>query len=203
MPFFVVVAFQARPGRVDTLLSAIRSDLAASASRSPSRRFARVYQHHSDATRLFAIEEWQQQADFDRYTNSVAYADAVIECTSAPRADALERLQHYRHMPHAPAFLSCATVTAPADRASDVEDFICDRQRRDALTADGLVLRAVYRVAGSPGRLLVLHGWRNLEDLQVFAETFDRSVASALTPLGATLEQFTGLIAAEYSWLAS
>ena len=80
----------------------------------------------------------------------------------------MERLQHYRHLPHSPAALACTAISAPAERAGAVEAYICDDERRDALVAAGLVLRAVYRVAGSADRLLVLHGWRSMEHLEQY-----------------------------------
>jgi hypothetical protein len=106
-------------------------------------------------------------------------------------------------MPHLPAALLCVTVTGPADRADEVEDVICDRQRREVLLAEGLVLRAVYRVPARPGRLLILHGWRGHDDLLDYLATHEHSLAATLAPIGAQVRQFTGEIAAEFSWLAS
>jgi quinol monooxygenase YgiN len=201
MPFFVAVHYEAWPDRLPSLLDVIRGDFAASASSQPGRRFARLFQHLDDPSRLLAMEEWQNQAEFDRHADGSAYADALAACGPAPVADALERLQHYRHMPHSPSALACVTLAAPEDRAPEVERFICDVQRREALVAAGLVLRAVYRVVGAPGRLLVLHGWRTLDDLDRYYATSARGLAEMLEANGATSEQFTGQMAAEFSWL--
>jgi hypothetical protein len=106
-------------------------------------------------------------------------------------------------MPHSPSALACTTLSTPLDRADEVESFICDDERRDALVAAGLVLRAVYRVDGRPGRLLVLHGWRSLDNLERYFETSAHSLAEMATSAGASIDQFAGQIAAEFSWLES
>jgi hypothetical protein len=201
MPFFVVVQYQARPDRVDDLPALIRRDLAVSATAYPARRFVRVFQHVQEPTRLLGIEEWQQEDDFRRRADAPIYAEVLAACTVPPQASALERLQHYRHMPHQPTALACATISAPPDRADDVERFICDEQRRDALVADGLVLRAVYRLDGVAGRLLVLHGWRTRADLLAYDATGERTMGDVLGQADATVAVFSGEIVAQYSWL--
>ena len=147
------------------------------------------------------MEEWQSPIDFERHQASPAYVGAIGASGPAPRVDALERLQHYRHMPHSPAALACTAISAPASQAGEIEAFICDDERRDALVAGGLVLRAVYRVVGSADRLLVLHGWRSMEHLERYLGGSAVATAATLAARGATLDQFAGQIAAEYSWL--
>jgi quinol monooxygenase YgiN len=203
MPFFVAIHYEASPDRLDSLVEAIRNDFAASPTLQPGRRFARLFQHLQDPARLLAMEEWQSQPDFERHLQDAAYADALASCGPTLRADALERLQHYRHMPHLPSALSCITLSTSLDRAADVEGFICDDERRDALVAAGLVLRAVYRVVGSPGRLLVLHGWRSFDDLERYLATSEHSLAELLETTDASIERFTGQMAAQFSWLES
>jgi quinol monooxygenase YgiN len=201
MPFFVMVQYQAQPSRSDDLLALIRHDLAVSTTAYPARRFARVFRHVHEPTRLLGIEEWQHDDDFHRHAEAPAYAEVIAACCVQPRASALERLQHYRHMPHQPTALACATISAPPDRADEVERFICDEQRRDALVADGLVLRAVYRLDGVAGQLLVLHGWRTRSDLLAYDATGERTMVEMLEQAGATIDVFSGEIVAQYSWL--
>jgi quinol monooxygenase YgiN len=201
MPFFVVVQYRARPDRVDDLLSLIRHDLATSATAYPGRRFARIFQHVQEPTRLLEIEEWQQADDFRRHVEAPNRTELLGACAVPPRTSALERLQHYRHMPHQPTALSCAIISAAPDHADDIERFICDEQRREALVADGLVLRAVYRLDGVAGQLLVLHAWRTRADLDAYDATGERMHVGVLAHAGATTELFTGEIVAQYSWL--
>jgi quinol monooxygenase YgiN len=201
MPYFVVVQYQAWPGQVEALLTVIRHDFEVSAARYPGRRFARVFRHDLQPERLLAMEEWQQQADFEQHAGLPEYADALARYGPSPRPGTLARLQHYRHMSHVPAALACAIVSAPADRAQEVESFICDEQRREALVAEGLVLRAVYRIVDAPGTLLVLHGWRTADDLDAYFATGEHDLAATLQRSGADVEQFTGQIAAQFSWL--
>src|SRR4051812_22210307 len=123
MPFIVAVHYEARPDRVEALLALIRNDFALSASQQPSRRFARLFQRRHEAWRMLAVEEWQAQVDFERHAAVPDYAEALASCGSPPRLDALERLQHYRHLPHPLTALSYATITVPLDRAGDAESF--------------------------------------------------------------------------------
>jgi quinol monooxygenase YgiN len=203
MPYFVAVQYQARPDRLDDLLALIRRDLAVSTAAYPGRRFARVFRQDGDRSRLLGIEEWQQERDFQRHAKTPAYAEALTGCSEPPTVSTLERLQHYRHMPHQPTTLSCAILMAPPDRAEEVKRFICDEQSRDALVADGLVIRAVYRLNGETGRLLVLHGWRTRDDLLAFDATGERAATDVRAPTGTQFELFTGELVARYSWLAS
>ncbi|MFN8634166.1 MAG: antibiotic biosynthesis monooxygenase [Chloroflexota bacterium] len=201
MPCFVAIHHQARPNRLDDLLAALRNDFATSPTQQPGRKFARLFQHVRDPQRLLSMEEWQSQEEMERHAQFPSYANAVSEAGLPPRTELLERLQHYRHMPHRPTALACTTLDTPMQRAADVESFICDDERRDALVAAGLVIRAVYRVIGSPGRLLVLHGWRAMDDLERYFGTSARGLAEMLADTGASIDQFAGQVAAEFSWL--
>lgn len=201
MPFFVAIHHQVHPGRRALRVETVRNDLASSPVSHPGRKFARLFQHLHDETVLLAMEEWQSQAEFERHERAPAYVDALRASGPPPRVDVLERLQHYRHMPHSPAALACTAITPAPSRADEVESFICDEERRDALVAAGLVLRAVYRVVGSTGRLLVLHGWHSTEQLEGYLNDAAVATAATLAARGAALYQFAGQIAAEYSWL--
>jgi quinol monooxygenase YgiN len=201
MPYFVAVHSEAEPDHVDDLIGLIRHDFALSAAAHPSRRFARVFQHHQEPWRLLGIEEWQEQGEFEQHLGASDVAAALAACGAPPRASPLERLQHYRHMPHQPTALACTTIAAPTDRADEVERFICDDERRDALVAGGLAIRAVYRLDGRVGHLLVLHGWRTRADLDTYVASSGRSVITRLAEIGATVERFTGEMIAQYSWL--
>ena len=201
MPFFVAVHHQVHPGCREQRVEAVQADFADSPVSHPGRKFGRLFEHLTDDTRLLAMEEWQGPLDFERHQLSAAYVEAIRASGPAPRVDALERLQHYRHMPHAPTALACTAISSPARAAGDVEAYICDDERRDALVAGGLVLRAVYRVIGSADRLLVLHGWRSMEHLERYLTGSAVATAATLVARGATVDQFAGQMAAEYSWL--
>jgi quinol monooxygenase YgiN len=201
MPFFVAIYHQAFPGLRDRRAETIRTDYAASSATQPGRKFARLFEHLTDESQLMAFEEWQDQATFERHVRSPAYAEAIMASGPPPRPEQMARLQHYRHMPHRPAALACTAVSSPPDRAAEVETFICDEERRDALVAEGLVLRAVYRLVASPERLLVLHGWRSVEHLERYLTGTAMATAATLATHGATIDQFAGRVAAEFSWL--
>jgi quinol monooxygenase YgiN len=201
MPFFVMVRYEARPGRADDLLALIRDDFAASPAAQPGRRFARVFQALDEPAQLLAIEEWQDRAAYEQHAMTPAYVAALAAHGESAPADELERLQHYRHMPRPLTALSCAVLTIPPEQLERAERFVCDDERRDVLDASGLVLRAVYRIAGRPARLVVLHGWRTLDDLRAYTATSAYQMATSLASTGVLVEQFCGQVRAQYSWL--
>jgi quinol monooxygenase YgiN len=203
MPFFVAVHHTVHPGQRVHRIQAVRNDFAASTKSFPARRFARLFEHLHDRTRLLAFEEWHSKPEFEQHQSAPTYVQEIAESGPEPRHAALERLQHYRHLPHSPAALACTAISSPPERASEVERFICDDERRDALVAAGLALRAVYRTVGGESQLLVLHGWRTLELLEQYLADAAPAMAASLATYGATLDQFAGQIAAEYSWLES
>jgi len=201
MPFFVAVYHQVHPGRREQRVETIRGDFAASPISHPGRKFARLFQHLHDQSRLLAMEEWESRADFERHDRSSDFVESLEPSGPVPRVDVLERLQHYRHMPHTPVALACTAISSPADRAGEIEGFICDEERRAALVEAGLVLRAVYRVVGDVGRLLVLHGWQSVDHLERYLSESAPSTTSTLASRGAAFDQFAGEIVAEFSWL--
>jgi hypothetical protein len=70
-----------------------------------------------------------------------------------------------------------------------------------AIAAAGRELGALFGVLLCDPRLLVLHGWRSMDHLDGYLTGSAVATAASLAAHGATLDQFAGQIAAEYSWL--
>lgn len=200
MPFFVAIRHQARQHQRETLLAFIREDFAASA-RAARRKFARLFQHVERPDILMAFEEWQEREDFEAHLRSPGYREALDACGLPPQPMPLERLQYYRHMPRPPTALTCTLLASAPEDAATIEAYVCEHERQRSLAASGLVLRAVYRVSEPARQLVLLHGWQTIEDLTRYAATDEPAATRALVEAGATLDRFTGQIAAEYSWL--
>jgi hypothetical protein len=49
----------------------------------------------------------------------------------------------------------------------------------------------------------VLHGWRSLDDLERYFSSSAHGLTEMVTRTGASIEQFTGQMAAQFSWLES
>ena len=77
MPFFVAVHHQVRPGCREQRVETVRRNYTASPVLHPGRKFARLFEHLTDQTRLLAIEEWQSQTEFERHDCSPAYVGAL------------------------------------------------------------------------------------------------------------------------------
>jgi quinol monooxygenase YgiN len=177
---------------------AIRSDLSTAY---PGLKFARVFQHLTEPDDFLAFEEWETQAEYQRAREAPGWLESLAGYGPPPHADRLERLQMYRHLLHRPVALACVSLTTPLDRADAVEELICGDAQREVLVGAGLVIRAVYRVIGEPGRLLVLHGWRSVAHLEQFQQTVAEEILDALAAHGTVIEPFVGALAAEFSWL--
>lgn len=104
-------------------------------------------------------------------------------------------------MPHQPTALACTTIAARAEHADEVERFICDGERRDALVDGGPAIRAVDRLDGIVGDLLVLHGWRTCSHLESYRASSRRIIGVRLADVGTAVEPSTGEMIAQCSWL--
>jgi hypothetical protein len=59
----------------------------------------------------------------------------------------------------------------------------------------------VYRVGEDGGRLLVVHGWQSIEDLERFRAGDRPRYEARLREPGATIDRLTGAVAVQYSRL--
>lgn len=200
--FYVAIYRQARPDRVQHLLSAIRRSFAASRTVTPGRQAARVFQRLNEPTTLLSLAEWDSQATFEEYRASPAFRGTTEDIGPAPTLDYLRRLYLFERMNQRAAVMACATVTVSFDREHDVSDYLLGLAQQDMAARPGLVSREVYRRVqeeDATACFLVVHSWRALADLEQFrADTAARFEAN-LGRWGATVTRFTGEIAVEYS----
>jgi quinol monooxygenase YgiN len=197
VPFFVAIYQEAWPDYEQTLLAAIRDNFAARA-RYPGRRSARVFQRLNDPTRLLTIGEWENQAAYLSLRQSPDFEETVATCGPPPTIEYLERLHLFHRMSQRPAVVTCSTIDAPIERMAQVE--ACVRgPLHDPTMNPGLISSELYRPLGNPRRLVVVHSWRALADLERFRATDSPGLEHELTRLGGTVARFTGEIAAEFS----
>lgn len=198
MPFFVAIYQEAWPNRVQELLAAIRGSFDARGL-NPGRRNARVFQRLNEQTRLLAVAEWESQAAYESLRQSPDFVRITATCGPPPTIEYLERLHLFSRVNERPAVVACATVDAAAGRVADVEAFLRGPSQREVVSSPGLVARELYRSTGALTRVLSVHSWRSLADLERFRTTVEPRLESALQGLGATVSRFTGEIAVEYA----
>ncbi|MFN8635677.1 MAG: antibiotic biosynthesis monooxygenase [Chloroflexota bacterium] len=201
MVFVVAVHLEARPERLDDLLATVRASLSAARTLHPGRRSTRVFQRLGSPTSLLEVTEWTAEEAFERFRQGSEFAEIVAACRLIPEAEPLQRLRHFERMDQRVAVAACATITAAPELAASVEATLLSEAHQQIARADGLVWREIYRSQAATGRLLVLHGWRALADLERFRESGSQRGEAALAALGATTTRFTGTLAAELSSL--
>jgi quinol monooxygenase YgiN len=69
--------------------------------------------------------------------------------------------------------------------------------RTEMLALPGLVVFDVYRTLKQPPCFVVLHRWRQRADLERFLQVTAPRLSQQLVEVGATVERFTGILAAE------
>ena len=201
MPFFVAVHQEVQPERLDDMLATIRGDFATSRRTHPGRRTTRVFQRINYPTHLLAIGEWDTQADYERLRESDAYQLSTVRADPPATIDYLKRLRYFARMSVAPTVVASITVSAPRRHAEALESFMLGLVPRGVETASGLVANEVYRIGEQPGRLLVVHSWRAIEDLERFRARDRSAYVAGLQALDAAFVRMTGVMAVQFSRL--
>jgi heme-degrading monooxygenase HmoA len=201
VPFFVAVFREIEPSRLEATLATIRADLAASRRLHPARRDARVFQRLNYPTHLVEIAEWDTPADYEHLRQTARYQEALASGSRPARVEHLTRLRLFARMSVPATVAGCVLLTVPARSAVALEAFILGDVRHGVEAAAGLVTHEVYRVEPEAGRLLVVHSWRTIEDLERFRAGDRRQYDAALRELGVTTERLTAVVAVELSRL--
>jgi len=201
VPFFVAVYQEVSSDRLDEILATMRGDFATSRRMHPGRRTTRVFQRLNYPTHLLALGEWDSQADYERLRRTEAYQRVTERADPPASIEYLTRLRHFARLAVPPAIVGCVTIAAPPERAAAVEAFILDDVRHVVEGAPGLAAHEAYRVGEEGGRLLVVHGWRSIEDLERFRAGEPERYEARLRELGASTDRLTGVVAEQYSRL--
>jgi hypothetical protein len=99
------------------------------------------------------------------------------------------------------AVVGCVIMNGPAESAEELEAFMLSDVRFGVETAAGLVTHEVYRMGSGDCRLLVVHSWRTIEDIERFRAGDRQVYVQTLKRLGVTTERLTSVVAAELSRL--
>ena len=202
MAFFVAIHQQAKPERVGDLLAVIRANLDAVLQLHPGRRSTQVYQLLDRPEQILSLATWESQSAFDVFRQSPSFVTAAESWSVSIQVEELEQPRRLDHMARRSRVLGCAIFTSPPERAADVEAYLLDERHLEIDRAAGLASHAVYRSRARPGRILSTHSWESLTDLEGFRVSDTPRVLNGLVAFGATMERFTGVLAAEYSAFA-
>jgi heme-degrading monooxygenase HmoA len=199
--FFVAIHQEAWPDRLDELLGTIRQSLASAPSVHPGHRTTRLFQRFGRGTQLLSVSEWSDERAFEQYRQSSVFVESNTIAGPPPTIEPLVPLRRFERMEQRAALASCVTVTVPPEDEAAIRDFLLGDAHEDVKTVSGLVSREVYRSRQTPGRFLVVRSWTSLTDLERFRATNVADLDRTHTRLGATIDRFTGALAAELSIL--
>lgn len=197
MAFFVAIHQQVWPDRLGELLATIKANLATSRTLQPGRRTTRVFQGLGDPMQLLVLSEWVSEDAFEVFRCSSSFADLTAASGPPPRIEPLEPIRRFERFEQRLGIVACSTITATPGNTSRVQEYLLGDAHREVKGAEGLVLRYVFRSRAQVGRLVLVHGWRSLADLERFRARY--SARSELARFGATTDRFTGALAAEFS----
>jgi quinol monooxygenase YgiN len=201
VPFFVAVQQEVQSERLDEMLATIRGDFATSQRSHPGRRTTRVFQRLSYPTHLLAIGEWDSQADYERLRQTETYQQATVRANPPASIAYLKRLRYFARLSASPTVVASVKVTAPRHHAESLESFMLELVPHEVESAAGLTSNEVYRIGDEPGRLLIVHSWRSIEDLERFRTRDRRGYVARLQELEAVSDRMTGVVAAQFSRL--
>jgi heme-degrading monooxygenase HmoA len=201
VPFFVAVFREVPAVRLDEVLATIRGDFAASRRLYPGRRGMRLFQRLNYPTHLLEIAEWDSLAEYEQLRRTARYQAATVQADPPARIEYLTRLRLFARMSAPAALVGCVILTVPREHADALEAYILNDVRRGVERAAGLVTHEVYRMGPTSGRLLVVHSWRTMEDLERFRAGDRPRYEETLRKLKVTTERLTNVVAAELSRL--
>lgn len=201
MPFFVAVDQEFSPQALDRTLTTIQADFASSRAFHPGRRHTRVFQRLDQPNRLLTIGEWEHQTDYERLYQSSRYRELVVCADPPARIETLTRLRYFARMSVNPSVVACVKMSAPAGAADALRAYVLRETPGQIVQAPGLLAHEVYQVGAIPGELLVVHGWRSLNNLDRFLAEDTGAYNRVFARLGVQLTRFTGAIAAQFSRL--
>jgi quinol monooxygenase YgiN len=199
--YFVAIYHEVWPRKLDELLGTIRSSLASSPALHPGRRTTRLFQRFGRPTQLLSVGEWTDEHAFEQFRQWPVFVQSNAVSGPPPRIEPLVPLRRFERMEQRVALASCVTVNAPPPNADAVRDFLVRDAHQSVKSVTGLVSREVFQARDTPGRFLVVRSWRSLADLERFRATGVLDLDETHRQLGATVERFTGTLAAEFSVL--
>jgi hypothetical protein len=201
VPFFVAVFREVPLDRLEATLAAIRGDFATSRRLHPGRRGTRLFQRMNYPTDLLEIAEWDSLVDYERLLRTPEYQALTVQADPPARIEHLTRLRMFARMLVPPGVVGCVMLTGPREHAEALEAHILSAHHLQAEASAGLVTHEVYRMGSALGRLLIVHSWRTIEDIERFRAGDRVEYEEAVRRFGVTTERLTNVVAAEVSRL--
>jgi len=186
-----------RPGQEEAIIEVVLNRLALPASTIVGRRFARLFQHLDDPTRLLYVAEWESREAHEAVTRTMSLPGTPDQFVCPPTFRYFQPLTSFERMLVPIGIASAVIVDGPAEthvarRAQGLAYHqIAVKQRR------GLVLLALHEAVDSPPGLLMLVGWVSLAAFRQAYEAAGPKLVDQLIGDDAVAHRFLGTIRAE------
>lgn len=198
MAFIVAVRMQVSEESLADVLALIQREYRQTPADGQRRRRGRLFQRLGAPTDLLGLAEWESQRAYDAYRSTTTHRAVLGGLAGPSHARYCARLITFERALQAAEVVACALIDANDPEAAEAKDFIVGQGRAEMRAAPGLISHEVYRTHKRPPSFVVVHQWRRLSDLERFRAEVGARHEAILAERGATLERFTGRLAAEY-----
>ena len=161
------------------------------------RRFARLFQHFDDPTRLLYIAEWESSEACNAYAQTMPMPGTPDQYVQLPTLRYYRSLTSFERMLVPIGVASAVIVEGPADTHLTRRELglayhhIVVHQRR------GLILLALYEAIAAPPGLLILAGWESMDAFQTAYDSEGPKLVDQLVAAGGVAQRFLGRVRAE------
>jgi quinol monooxygenase YgiN len=193
----VVSELRVQPGQEEAAVDVVLSRLALPSSTIVGRRFARLFQHLDDPTRLLYVAEWESREAHEALTRAMPLPGIPDQFVCPPTFRYFRPLTSFERMLVPIGIASAVIVDGPADthlarRAAGLAYHqLVAHQRR------GLVLLALYETTDPPPGLLMLVGWESLAAFRQAYEAAGPKLVDQLIGDDGVAHRFLGTVRAE------
>ncbi len=198
MSYYVSIEHRVESSHVEGHLSSVLRDLAASPGVYPGRLHTRIFRSLADPGYLLAIGQWSAEADFARFLGHPQVRAHVVNAEPRPRISRLILLQAYTNFSRRPSVVHLRHDRGRGRRRTRWSGSYWRRPSPAWTDWRGSSPEELYRIEGDPPRFVQVHVWATFDDMDRFRTGNGRAMVADLGTLGATLERFDGVLAAEY-----
>ncbi len=185
MSVVVVARWRARPGQEAALVAGALS-LWKEFYGSPEPC---VFQSIEDPAAVMYIDEWNRRGEYLLRQSAIpARLDAICE---APVERTYYRPLHdYRPVSGSSPVVGASVFQAPPSAVTTTLTYLAEQLAPRIEGLPGCLRRAVYQDLDDPGRVLVITGWRSVEDRREALRGMLQRADTVLVPLGTRIERF-------------
>jgi quinol monooxygenase YgiN len=193
----IMCELRVRPEHVDPIIQQALEQLSLPSSSVAGRRFARLYQHVDDPTRLLYVGEWDSREAFEAYCANARQPGRVDQFQQPPLCRVYRRLALFERMLTPVGLAYADIVDGPPESHAARRDLALAYHRTSLRSHTSLALLMIHEAVDDPAGLLIVSGWQSDAPLSQATPSPDDRLIGQLRDTGATVGQFVGRTLAE------